>query len=61
MTGAAWARKTPWSRAPPDVLTAGYATTASFARGEDYEWVCATCYADFAAEFHGETDQQATT
>jgi hypothetical protein len=39
-----------------DVLTAGYATTASFARGEGYEWVCATCYEDFAEEFRWESE-----
>lgn len=47
--------------APPEVLTAGYATTDSFARGEGAEWVCATCYEDFAAEFHWESEEPTAT
>ncbi|MCG2800093.1 MAG: hypothetical protein L6367_16330 [Cellulomonas sp.] len=41
--------------ATADVLCAGYTTTESFARGEGYEWVCATCYEDFAVEFRWES------
>ena len=47
--------------AHPDVLTAGYATTESFARGEGYEWVCAACYEDFADEFRWESDEPAAS
>lgn len=43
----------------PDVLTAGYATTEAFARGKGYEWVCATCYEDFAEEFRWESEKPA--
>ncbi|WP_432876231.1 hypothetical protein ACQPYH_25820 [Kribbella sp. CA-245084] len=37
--------------ADEDVRTEGYATTAEFIRGADYEWVCDDCCADFAEEF----------
>jgi hypothetical protein len=33
-----------------DVLHEGYATTDSFIRGADYEWVCTPCFKEFAAE-----------
>ena len=33
-----------------DVLHEGYATTTEFARGADYEWVCAECFEAFAGE-----------
>jgi hypothetical protein len=29
----------------------GYATTATYARGAGYEWVCPPCFDDFAEEF----------
>lgn len=43
------------------LLTAGYATTESFARGKGYEWVCATCHEDFAEEFRWESEEPAAT
>jgi hypothetical protein len=36
-------------------------TTSAFARGANYESVCVTCYADFAVEFHWETEKHTTT
>jgi hypothetical protein len=30
-----------------DIMHEGYATTAEFVRGEDYEWVCRECFALF--------------
>lgn len=42
-------------------LTSGYATTSLFARGENDEWVCASCYEDFAEEFQREPDTSMTT
>jgi hypothetical protein len=32
-----------------DALYEGYATTASFERGAEYEWVCVPCFESFAA------------
>ena len=37
--------------AMPDALTEGYTTTAAYARGEGYEWVCTDCFEDFSDEF----------
>ena len=37
--------------ANPDVLTAGYATTAEHERGADYRWICRRCFDDFADLF----------
>jgi hypothetical protein len=61
MDPAGGSNAAPFVRAQPDVLTAGYATTESFARGEGYEWVCARCYADFAEEFRWESEKPPTT
>jgi hypothetical protein len=33
----------------PDILHEGYATTVEYKLGEDYEWVCPTCFADLRA------------
>jgi hypothetical protein len=33
-----------------DVVHEGYATTAAFVRGADYEWVCAPCFQLFRDE-----------
>jgi hypothetical protein len=30
----------------PDILHEGYATTAESKWGEDYHWVCSTCFTD---------------
>ena len=34
----------------PDSLDEGYATTSSYPRGAGYEWVCPSCFDDFAEE-----------
>ena len=31
-----------------DVVHEGYATTADFARGADYDWVCVPCFKLFS-------------
>jgi hypothetical protein len=31
----------------PHAVHEGYATTESFVRGADYEWVCVSCFDDF--------------
>lgn len=38
--------------APSDSLHEGYATLASEKRGEDYYWICETCFNDFKEQFH---------
>ncbi len=40
-----------WVGEHPDVLTEGYATTASHPQGADYFWVCPTCFEDFRDRF----------
>jgi hypothetical protein len=32
-----------------DIIHQGYATTSSYVRGADYEWVCQPCFAAFQA------------
>jgi hypothetical protein len=32
----------------PDALHEGYTTGSDFPRGEEYEWVCATCFTELA-------------
>lgn len=34
----------------PDVLHEGYATAADYEHGEDYDWICQTCFMDFQGE-----------
>ena len=34
------------------VLTEGYAVTADYKHGEDYEWVCADCFAALGEQLH---------
>ena len=33
-----------------DTLNEGYATCSDYVHGEDYEWVCPTCFAELAEE-----------
>ncbi len=41
---ACWAKFAEWDG--PDILHDGYATTAEYDKGEDYEWVCPTCFVE---------------
>lgn len=34
----------------PEILKAGFATTESYARGAEYDWVCETCFNELKAE-----------
>jgi hypothetical protein len=40
-----------WIDEHPEVLTEGYATTASQPQGADYHWVCPSCFDDFRDRF----------
>jgi hypothetical protein len=47
---ACWAKlEAESSDSEPDSLHEGYATTDSFVRGAEYEWVCVPCFEEFAA------------
>lgn len=35
----------------PNALHEGFATTADYTHGEDYEWICVDCFATFAKDF----------
>jgi hypothetical protein len=37
--------------ANPDVLTAGYTTTARHRLGAEAQWICENCFVDFAERF----------
>jgi len=37
------------SRGVPDTLHEGYAVTDAYPLGEEYEWVCAPCFAELQA------------
>jgi hypothetical protein len=39
---ACWAKVAEWDE--PGILHEGYATTAEYEQGEDYDWVCASCF-----------------
>jgi hypothetical protein len=38
-----------------DILHEGYASTQEYVRGEDYAWLCPTCFDDFSTQM-GWTD-----
>ena len=44
---ACWARLAEPPSADPEAVHEGYATTSAYARGENYEWVCPPCFAQF--------------
>ncbi|HJY05823.1 MAG TPA: hypothetical protein VJ323_05875 [Bryobacteraceae bacterium] len=45
---ACWTKFAEWDG--PDILHDGYATTAEYDRGEDYDWVCPTCFDELRDE-----------
>lgn len=45
-----WAKLAEMGSPDGDVLNEGYATTAEYVHGADYEWVCAVCFEAFAEE-----------
>ena len=47
---ACWATLAEPGVAAADDFQEGYATTSSFVRGEDYDWVCPPCFEAFAVE-----------
>jgi hypothetical protein len=44
---ACWAKLAEAKMEGPDIVHEGYATTADFVRGADYEWVCVPCFNQF--------------
>lgn len=47
---ACWAKLAEPEMESEDVIHEGYATTASYVRGADYEWVCPTCFEEFKSD-----------
>jgi hypothetical protein len=45
---ACWTKFAEWDG--PDILHEGYATTAEYERGEDYDWVCPICFDELRDE-----------
>jgi hypothetical protein len=45
---ACWAKFAEWDE--PDILHEGYATTAEYDLGEDYDWVCPSCFDELHVE-----------
>lgn len=54
---ACWAKLVETGVSSPDVIHEGYATTSEYARGENYDWVCESCFELFrsAMEWRDET------
>ena len=47
---ACWAKFAELNVPEPECLHEGYATTASYVHGAEYEWVCPPCFSQFAGD-----------